>query len=375
MLMNIKYLIISVLLFSFFAAFSQNSFKEKDYYIEPSVSWGTTIPTEAEDSLLWLSGFYGANFCFGKQTTGEHPWERAFNCPDYGIGLKYAKSEFNILGSRVALYGYFNGRIYENKYFGLNYKVGGGLSLWTKKYDEKLNPYNVYIGTTLNCHINLEIGAFYKMTPHLDLLLSAVISHSSNGAVALPNRGVNALSGQLGVRYHLNGRKQPADILDTLQFYPKNSLYFTEAPGILESHRGGETKLHYANTFQIGYARQFNQKFRYGAGFDLMYSTELLMMIPEEQRNDYWRALNSAVYANFDVVYNRLVLHIAFATYIYKSFDFFIPVYERVGVKYMLGENKNHSLGVMMKVHFGSIDYIEWAYSFQFFNWLDKKSK
>jgi hypothetical protein len=38
----------------------------------------------------------------------------------------------------------------------------------------------------------------------------------------------------------------------------------------------------------------------------------------------------------------------------------------------LLGKNRNHSLGIMLKAHAGMIDYIEWGYNFQFFNWNDK---
>jgi hypothetical protein len=353
---------------------AQETQKSKGYYyFEPAISYGRFVPTVPEDHFLWQKSIYNVILSFGKQTTGEKAWERAFNCPDYGFAIKYGYMDYEAFNSRFAIYAYINGRIYENEFLGFTYKLGGGLSCWNKIYDETTNPDNIFISTHLNCHLNIDLGAFFKISPKTDIVGNVVVSHSSNGALKLPNRGSNALTGQLGLRYHLQDRPLLQKNIDTvLQFHPKNSFYVTEAPGILESHAGDVTKFHFANTMQLGYARQFNRKFRYGAGFDLMYSTELLMKLPEEQRQDYYRAFNSAVYGSFDVLYDKVMIHIAFAKYIYRSFDFFIPVYERFGVKYMFGKDNNHAVGIMMKLHFASIDYIEWGYTYQFANWYDK---
>jgi hypothetical protein len=354
---------------------AQDKWKSKDFYIEPAISYGRLIGTEEDASNLIHYSGYNVAISFGKQTTGEKDWEKYFNCPDYGVTLKFGTSDFELYQHRFALFGYINGRFLQQEKFGLIYKMGFGLSYWTNVFDEITNPGNIYIGTALNCHIHIELGSYFKVSPNSDITCAIVLSHSSNGAVKLPNRGANGASLQVGYRYHLNGRKEINREFDIKQiFYPKNSFYVNIGPGFLESRKGGVVDTYFASTLQIGYARMFHPKCRYGAGIDLMYSFEIPMMLPEEER-EAWKGFNTAAFVSFDILYNRFVVHFAFALYTYKNFDYFLPYYERIGVKYQFGKERNHSAGVCMKVHFGSIDYIEWTYGFQFLNWNDKKGK
>ncbi|MDL2238830.1 acyloxyacyl hydrolase [Bacteroidales bacterium OttesenSCG-928-K03] len=377
-------IIILFLVFANATLFAQKKNNFKDLYIEPSISYGRLIGTEEEDfSNLVAHSTYNFAISFGRQSTGSQNWEKYLGCPDYGVTFKYGTSNYELFPQRFALLGYVNGRIFQREKFGLTYKLGGGLSYWTSIYDAETNPDNIYIGTALNCHIHLELGTYFRVSKNSDITFAALISHSSNGAVKLPNRGANGVALQAGYRYHINGRKEINKEFDIKpEFFPKNSFYINIGPGFLESRKGGGLNTYFACTTQIGFARMCRPSFRYGAGIDLMYSAEIPMMLPEGER-EQWKGFNSAVYANVDILYNRFVVHIAFATYIYRydyrsdyeGKPFFLPYYERVGVKYQLGKNRNHSLGICMKVHLGSIDHIEWTYGFQFLNWNDKKAK
>jgi hypothetical protein len=82
--------------------------------------------------------------------------------------------------------------------------------------------------------------------------------------------------------------------------------------------------------------------------------------------------MTTAGFVSFELLYNRFVVHAALAAYISRSADFYEWYYERAGFKVLLGKNRNHSLGITLKAHAGMIDYIEWGYNFQFFNWNDK---
>lgn len=355
---------------------AQNRIKSKDLYIESSVSYGRIIGTEEDAANLIKYSGYNISVSFGKQTTGEKDWEKYFNCPDYGLTFKYGTSDFYLHKNRFALFGYINGRFLQRPRFGLTYKMGFGMSYWTQVYDEIENPNNIYIGTALNCHIHLELGTYFKVSQNSDITCALVLSHSSNGAVKLPNRGANGASLQVGYRYHLNGRKEINRDFDiNPMFFPKNSFYVNFGPGVLESRKGDKPlNTYFATTVQLGYTRMFHPKFRYGAGIDLMYSQEIPMMLPAEDR-EAWKGFNTAAYASFDILYNRFIVQLAFAVYTYRNFDYLLPYYERVGIKYQFGKERNHSAGICMKVHLGSIDYIEWTYGFQFINWNDKKAK
>ncbi|MGI6717690.1 MAG: acyloxyacyl hydrolase [Bacteroidales bacterium] len=307
----------------------------------------------------------------GKQTTGDNISQVLFNYPDFGVGFRYTSFNYDVLESSYSLYGYFNSKYYQNKFLEVMCGLDFGLSYYTNPYHYINNPDNIFIGSNLNCYINLSSGIKFKIDDFVDITPKIIFYHSSNGTIKRPNRGTNGFSGGIEFNYHLNGRK-PYKSLDTTYFFtPKNSIYFTEAVGMRSAPN---KKRYFANTLQIGYKRMFNPIFGYGGGFDFMYSGAVI----PEYNNPFKKVSGRSIatYGSFNIVYNRLDLHLAIGYYLYKPHhNLYTPIYERVGLKYMLGHNLNHSVGIMMKVHFGAIDYIEWAYSFNFINWNDKKPK
>ncbi len=307
----------------------------------------------------------------GKQTTGDNINQILFNYPDYGVGFRYTSYNYDVLESSYSLYGYFNSKYYQNKLLEIMCTLDFGLSYYTNPYNEITNPDNIFIGSNLNCYINVGTGVRFKVDNFLDITPKIIFYHSSNGTIKRPNRGTNGLSGGIEFNYHLNGRQKYKPLDTAYIFTPKNSIYFTEAVGI---RNAPNKKLYFANTFQIGYKRMFHPIFGYGGGFDFMYSGAVIPEYYSPHKKVSGRSI--AAYGSYNIVYNKLDLHLAIGYYLYKPHhDLYTSIYERVALKYMFGKNLKHSVGIMMKVHIGSIDYIEWAYSFNFINWNDRKTK
>ena len=349
--------------------FGNDTDKKKDWYLETIIRHGRVIPVHDD---IWDVGLISPEIRFGKQTTGQKLCEHYFNFPHYGIAFRYGYFNSPFLDKKFALYGYFNAPIFHYQQFSFHYQLGFGIAYWSNPHDSISNPENRYIGSHLNAYIDFELTVEYELTKSIDLIASTDFSHSSNGTTKVPNLGINVLSGHLGIRYHLNQRQPQVAKTDIfINFIKNNTLYLFAAPAFRQSRKSDAT--YFAGTLQIGYLRQPHPIFRFGGGIDIMYNGELQNHSPKKKsfQTDY---LCQAVFASCELIYDRLILHVALATYINRAFNFYESYYERAGLKFLIGEHRNHFAGISIKAHGGIADYIEWTYGYEFLKWERKNN-
>lgn len=427
---KIATLFILMFITSFSTIYGQNffDFKSNDMYIEGGLRYGINIPFVPRHAYIKDFPQYGLDLRLGKQTDGTKEWEEWFNYPAYGFLFRYehntldsAKHEYRNatndiitewvpIGDCFTLAGFINGHIYKGRKWSFDYDIMGGLSFWPKFGNE-------FIGSFMNVHLSIDAGPTVQISKNLDVLGRFIFSHSSNGALVLPNHGVNVYSYQLGCRYHLNDRAEYIN-RDSILWHKKTALYISDAPGMLQTdtelngQMSGEGKYYFCNTFQVGITRQFHPKFRYDVGFDIMYTDEskikYLKAAEKYEAGELntslqtYKPLNSlhiAASAMFEILYNRFAFCIGGGYYLYhgiyngttekKTWDFsdelsnfeeqYLPTsyqnyYERLGFKYYFGNNSRHYVGAFMKVHKDSIDYIEWTYGIQLVQWTGKNT-
>lgn len=399
-----------------------------DWYVEAGLRYGQNVPFVKRHAYIKEYPQYGLDLRLGRQTDGSSEWEQWFNYPTYGIMLRYEHNTLDSvkqevrdangdivlnwvgIGDCYTLAGFINGHIYKGRRWSFDYGIIGGLSFWPRYGNE-------FIGSLMNVHLSLEAGPVFQVSKHFDVFGRAIFSHSSNGALVLPNNGVNVLSYQIGCRYHLNDR---TDYLhtDSILWRKKTSLYVSESMGFLqtatrlEGQMVGETGYYFGNTLQVGVGRQFHPKFRFDVGLDFHWTGETKVKYAQaQQRYDNGtlevelmeysplRSTHIAASAMFEILYDRFVFCIGGGIYLYHGIYHgtdekmtwcfvgdgmtqferqYLPnayrnYYERLGFKYMFGKNRNQYVGAFMKVHLDSIDFIEWTYGIDLFRWEDNK--
>jgi hypothetical protein len=195
----------------------------------------------------------------------------------------------------------------------------------------------------------------------------------------MPNLGVNMASGDLALRYYLKKRAEQIVTIDTIkQFSPINTFLVYYAPGACKSRKlfnppdQISQKLFFTSTLQIAYYRQPHPVFRYGAGFDLMYNTEIINHLPDEMRK-YSNCISLGAFASLEIIYDRLILNMEIGSYPYRAYSFNMLVYERFGFKFMCDKRRNLFFGIALKAHAARAESIEWLMGYQFISWKDKK--
>ena len=328
------------------------------------------------------------------------------------------------LGDCISTGAFMNGHFYRGKYWSFDYDLMGGLSFWTKHGDE-------FIGSVVNVHLAIDAGPTFMIEDNVDLLLRYQFSHSSNAAFRLPNCGINVFSWLAGVRYHPNGRpqllpkEQPRPAFQkTTSLFASNSVGLLQTnewmnsyqmpDGTMVSDMPSERPYYFADVVQLGLHRQFHPKFSYDVALDFGWTGETKRMYEKaiQRYNDgdayftgddaiplmeysFARGLHLAPSAMFEINYNRFAFCLGGAYYLWHGIyygtdqkktwglaessesnfeDMYLPpcyrtFYGRLGFKYYLGEDRNMFVGSFMKVHEVVIDYAEFTFGMNLFQW------
>ncbi|MBP5189905.1 MAG: acyloxyacyl hydrolase [Bacteroidales bacterium] len=270
----------------------------------------------------------------------------------------------------------------------LNLEMECGIAFYTNPYSRTPNPENVFIGSHLNCLVQLGLSYSHRLRDYSQIVFAAKFAHSSNGYLKKPNKGLNYL--QLSVGYSLPQRYNPVTFrvsnFDTIdhsrqtlmpvvnwqQYWPYGNPAFrgvtwllTYSPGVvMPRYTGASRKYFYAHTAQAGWLYRFNPARAVGATLDLTYNYSHIAVI-RHWHEDYRLPVYIGIAGVYEATYHRLTLHTALAAYLARSEHGTTPLYERVGLYYNLsGENRRirHFVGIALKSHMAHIDFIEWHY-------------
>ena len=390
-----KRILFFFLLFLTGTAFSQSS---SNIYIEPGFDFGRYTPFSAPHQYIKNYHQYSFDARIGWQSTGKKRWEQAFNFPSYGLRIGYTHNTLDSvvyyshegdywgpIGECFTVAGFMNGPIYRGKKWSFDYDIIYGADFWTRHGNEML-------GSMLNFHVSFDVGPTIRLTDNLDLAARYMYVHSSNGATFLPDNGVNSHLLRVALRYHPYGHPEFEE-KDFGDFEKKNNLFVSASGGWLQTYTRingqlpQETPMFFGSTLRAGFSRQFNSKFRWDVAIDYCWTGETKYryeLLGERGQYNFWKSSHLDLSADFEILFGRFAFCAGGAYYLYhgiysgtnekKSWgmqmtpfeanhlpEFYTPFYERVGYKLYLDKDCRYFLGTFMKIHLGSIDYIEWT--------------
>ena len=336
------------------------------FIIEVEVENGGILATKDIKNTTFESAYYnGVNIRLGwKIQKSDDQYFKLYNNPVYGIG--YYSSTFNtaIIGSPYAVYGFVQtpfGNI-ENPRWEFDYRIGLGISGNFNPYNEETNPLNVVIGAKNNVFIDFGIRAQYKISPRLRTGLGFAYHHFSNGAMRLPNKGVNLIPITASLTFQPKGGSILPD-RSHIEPYPDNILYhFNYGVGWKQVERDSKRRF-FKSTLSAYASKHISHKWRMGGGFDLFYSASGNNDdIAGDEKGKLSSKLSGGPSFYLAHVLNRdLVLNGNVGYYLHKQeFNGEIRrIFLRAGARYYVYKNLN--AGVSIKAHKGKADFIEWT--------------
>ncbi len=332
--------------------------ENQGFYLEPIYQYG----------FLWqhrpsLADIAGGNInvfqlTFGQSSYGKTYWDQLYRYPDRGIGYCYVfLGNPKDLGQANALYYYLRIPLIRKKKFNLGYKLSGGLAF--------LNQENIAIGTHINLYFDFSIDAKLNLGERFVLINSFGATHFSNGAIKMPNLGVNLFSYRIGLQYKLQSGEREKIIHELPKLPKKNTINVVIGAGIKEKRPTGGKSYTVASA-STDYLRIINHKYKVGAGFDAFYDETMFELMDPDSILDLTNKdiMRYGLHLSVETQINRLVLAIHVGTYLNANYTEDGKIYQRVALRYLI--SKNLFANVSLKTSKGVADFVEWGFGYQF---------
>ncbi len=207
---------------------------------------------------------------FGVSSKGDNWKDHAYGMPYMGIGIYTANfHRSKDLGRPFSVFLFQGAQLFQfTPKLSMNYEFNLGSSFNWKHYDPFDNPENTAMGSSVNVHVGGNLYLKWKLSHRMDLHTGAGITHFSNGASSLPNKGLNMAAAFFELTYHFNQPEQTPLALSSYHPAPRFRKYRAHDVSFLIS-----TKEAKVDTTDTGLATSFvNRKFKVlGLNYSYMF--------------------------------------------------------------------------------------------------------
>ncbi|MCB9282610.1 MAG: acyloxyacyl hydrolase [Lewinellaceae bacterium] len=145
---------------------------------------------------------FGFGLNFQQQTYGKQEWEQLQGYPLMGFGLQYFNfGDPEVLGHAIAFFPNLTLKIVDRPKWMIHFRIGSGLAWLNRSYDRLTNPTNNSIGSRFNNTTNFRLVVGVSLSRHLTAFAGGSFTHFSNGAIQMPNLGINVPAISASLRY------------------------------------------------------------------------------------------------------------------------------------------------------------------------------
>ena len=299
-----------------------------------------------------------------KKTIGNNKWQVLYKYPEFGISFFYSTlGNDDVFGRELSINPFFKTHLIYKSKFKLYSQIGIGLGYVNKKYNAETNYLNVAIGSNINLHVNLRIGASYEIADRINMNTGISFDHLSNANTSEPNLGINYATGYAGISYRI-GKKTT---LLSPKFDPNNpENYITLVYNIGGKYsRALSSNKYLTSSFSTEVKRNISRAFHLGIGLDIFYDSSVKdRLLADDKTYHSIDNFQTGFHFSQTIVYNKLSLTIQEGIYVLlkdKVENNFM--YNRGIIAYRLSET--FSIRLAMKSHLHILDYPEFGVAYK----------
>lgn len=255
------------------------SYAQYKYTVKGALYGGWIIPHSKNLHSIAKGVVLGGEVAFElpAESAVSH-WQQFWRFPNLGVGLGFINLGNNqLLGNAIYAYPYISIPMLESEYWGINLKMGAGLSFVTKTWYNAdtlsgvdARTANSAFSFPINCYLTASANFTYRINARLSLAGDVGYSHMSNGSFRNPNFGVNIIYAQLGARYNLVPYNR------NMTYNPAYGLPFdfeakVVASGFSRQINYRDHKSFFVGSLHAGITAPITDWYALGGGADLFY--------------------------------------------------------------------------------------------------------
>lgn len=367
-MINKRFILILIAFLSILKAKSQENTSFWDNtYLEANYGYGFVLPHHKSIEYFVNDHIRSFDIKLSQASLGKKYWNQLYRYPYVGLG--YYRSNLGndkVYGKANALYSFIKVPFIGNSgKTNLSYQISFGASYLTEHFDINSNYENLAIGSNLNIFIDFSLQSSIYVNPRLSITNSLRFSHFSNGKAKSPNKGLNLLSGSLGLIYKLNNTSIERVELPKEDIANKNEYTIIYSLGNKTISRYDEGRF-YASSLVIDYNRNYSHKGRWSAGIDFFFDEANIEFSDKKtsqsiKNTDLYQI---GLHGGHDLVFGNIAIVFNIGAYIYAPVETLAPIYSRLGLRYRIKNNIITNL--TLKSHWAQASFIEWGVGYVF---------
>lgn len=330
--------------------------------------------------------FASLSLKYGIYSRGDRWEDVAYGMPYFGIGLFSARF-FNkkALGYPISIYFFQGAEIKKlSRKVSLGYEVNVGMSFNWKPFDVFDNPNNIALGSSANVHVGANIYFKTPLSDKWDLRYGLAMSHFSNGAQQLPNKGLNLAAPFLELVYNFNGTTEPSPDIEVEQApaledrfdYDLTFTSSTRQVWVDTVGTGRPSKLLDKNfrVFGLSYSAMYvhSYKYRWGPSLELVYDESSgvrawRQIRPEDGQfydriklGKFHERLSLGLSVKGEITYPRHTFFAHLGYNLIHGNDYDFRLYQIIGLKAYLKDNFFGTFGIRA-ARFSKAQYLYWS--------------
>lgn len=311
-----------------------------------------TIDKGIEFNILW-------------QSQGTKEWHKYYGYPKWGFSFIYFNLGDREINNRTVHFGNVYSILFHNSIkaikrekFEFNIRLGTGFGIFDKVYESESNKGNLWISLPFNTSMHANFETLYFLNKYYQLNISAAFTHYSNGALNLPNLGVNFPTLNCGIRYNINPERHGFRKDTAFNQNKRHYFYFMGALGLKASGNSEFERsdyLTYATSIQYG--NKIGKISKLLVSFDAFKDNTLVNQ--REYNQNEANIMRLGVWFGHEFCMGRIGLFSGLGYYIYKKTNRDAPAYIKVGLRYHISDHIFAAF--VLKTHFGQADNFEWT--------------
>ncbi len=352
---------------------AQDNTKNNSYYVSADYLSGFILPHHKAFDYFIKGYVKSINLSVARQTEGNKNWHKLYNFPY--VGLAYNFSDFSNreqLGQAHSIYPFIVFPLFNKHKISSNLQFAAGVSWLTKHFDIHKNIYNIAIGSHLNAYLNFNVNLDINISNNFHLFTALGFTHFSNGGTQQPNKGINVIAVNAGLKYYINENVQNVDNEKfTESKFKKKNYYSIIVAGGLKTLEPARTKKYFVSSFQLNAERQISRKSRLGVGIDLFNDNSVVdylrfkkIVEPNTKLGKTKDNYYAGAHLSYDLIFGKTSFTIQTGFYFWQKAKSFQDMYNRFGIKYRFSEHFMANL--TLKTFWAAADFAEWGVGYVF---------